>query len=542
MSPRSTVTAYALQLRSAFPASTPAAPTSDGSWKTHALALERGLKDLQAQLDEERTKNLVLTNTTADNSAPTKSKTKKAPFYRYRPPPRIDLVHVLSEAALNHSNRLPSDDCSARPTVQDDHHLLRRDSLIAAFSAFHELLHGRGNEGPPVHAPPPDLVLSFATRALEATHAHVNVPTRPVVLHALATVIPWLLDASVPLLLLCRKEKPEEATTEPPLGTFASQKTSAMSTACQATSKSSGSTEGPPPLTTSAFTILSPSLAAVEPTRNPCSGLVRLLDRLLVLVLAPLIRSVHKLSLSLVQALFPGPGNSACANVPADLRPDVLMLLRAILETLATMASSPKTRDDAKEILTSARETIAVMCLRELLQILETLMSKSARALPQLETADGTAQKLARHDASVTRLAVNDTLWFLCNVLHAVFLICDIPPGTSGQSKKDMLHQTSSRETESGMIGGTVITKLLCRIIDLARARPSRADNNEAEKLDDTAAPTDRAVSSQDKGASSGGAVNSGTQNGRGEPLLNEVGYDMLLGVAERYWQWSEAM
>ncbi|KAJ3996185.1 hypothetical protein F5050DRAFT_1761534 [Lentinula boryana] len=45
--------AFVLELRSKFPSSSPRAPTSDGSWKTHALNLENELKVLKEKHEEE---------------------------------------------------------------------------------------------------------------------------------------------------------------------------------------------------------------------------------------------------------------------------------------------------------------------------------------------------------------------------------------------------------------------------------------------------------------------------------------------------------
>lgn len=46
--------AYALDLFSRFPGTVPIAPTADGSWRTHALALETDMAALQAKYEAEQ--------------------------------------------------------------------------------------------------------------------------------------------------------------------------------------------------------------------------------------------------------------------------------------------------------------------------------------------------------------------------------------------------------------------------------------------------------------------------------------------------------
>ncbi|KAK7468391.1 hypothetical protein VKT23_002907 [Stygiomarasmius scandens] len=56
--------AFVLELRSKFPASEPSAPTSDGSWKTHALNLERQVAELQRKYEAEQIRATLLTGAT----------------------------------------------------------------------------------------------------------------------------------------------------------------------------------------------------------------------------------------------------------------------------------------------------------------------------------------------------------------------------------------------------------------------------------------------------------------------------------------------
>ncbi|KAF7331553.1 hypothetical protein MKEN_00034500 [Mycena kentingensis (nom. inval.)] len=50
---------YVLQLQAAFPPSKPAAPTADGSWKAHALSLEKELAGLRKKLDAAKIKSIA---------------------------------------------------------------------------------------------------------------------------------------------------------------------------------------------------------------------------------------------------------------------------------------------------------------------------------------------------------------------------------------------------------------------------------------------------------------------------------------------------
>ncbi|KAF7306359.1 hypothetical protein MIND_00427100 [Mycena indigotica] len=75
---------YVLQLRTVFPASQPAPPTSDGSWRTHALSLEKEMVDLKQKYDAERIKSAGIlsqpsSSTEPPSSNPSTTTTKKKP-------------------------------------------------------------------------------------------------------------------------------------------------------------------------------------------------------------------------------------------------------------------------------------------------------------------------------------------------------------------------------------------------------------------------------------------------------------------------------
>ncbi|KAJ6519192.1 hypothetical protein C8R45DRAFT_1117318 [Mycena sanguinolenta] len=99
--PDQSCAAYVLQLRAAFQPSTPTAPTADGSWKTHALALEKELASLKLKYEAEQINTLVtpsasMSDAATSNSQSVKRKPKKKAIARpVIAPSHVDLETVL---------------------------------------------------------------------------------------------------------------------------------------------------------------------------------------------------------------------------------------------------------------------------------------------------------------------------------------------------------------------------------------------------------------------------------------------------------------
>ncbi|KAJ7293946.1 hypothetical protein C8J57DRAFT_1553603 [Mycena rebaudengoi] len=111
--------AYALELRSLFSPSSPAAPTSDGSWKTHALALEKDLRTLKEKYETEQLKVLTVNSAhvgdTSDNQPSNATAKKKKPAEKYiNIPARPDLETILGDlTSRSEFASLPASDFSA---------------------------------------------------------------------------------------------------------------------------------------------------------------------------------------------------------------------------------------------------------------------------------------------------------------------------------------------------------------------------------------------------------------------------------------------
>ncbi|KAJ7480023.1 hypothetical protein B0H11DRAFT_2193934 [Mycena galericulata] len=306
--------AYVFHLRSIFPPSTPAAPTSDGSWKTHALALEKDLATMKEKYQAEQISRLAsvderlvnkgnpealsapaapTSDSTPSGSQPVKRKPKKK--LNDKPseiPVRTDLATVL-------------EDLGGRSEFVS---LPGSDSLFATLSAFQQLASAVLSSEAAVTSAQRSLLLSTTTRALTALSnvlnpilrsTEITVASRATTLQTLAVLVHHIVSTSLPLLL----RKPKRNTNQP---------------------------------------------ATVSSLLN------KLLDALITLIFDPILESFSPLSLwYLTSLLSPSPP----AALPADLRPDVLHLFQSAFSPLV---SAPSGYD------VNLRGTLAVVALREL--------------------------------------------------------------------------------------------------------------------------------------------------------------------------------
>ncbi|KAJ7151683.1 hypothetical protein C8R46DRAFT_1229217 [Mycena filopes] len=202
---------YVLHLRSIFPPSTPVAPTTDGSWRTHALALEADLAKLKKKYEAEQIKTLVVSAAPSSDTAPStsqppvKRKAKKKPTDKRTDTlaPR-DLETILEN--LNHRPEFASVPMS--------------DSLFSSFSAFQQLNSALWASDDGVTATQRSLLLSTTTRALNAvagvlhpilTSTEIHVSAETSTLQTLALLLNHIVASSLPFLLRKRKR----GTTQP---------------------------------------------------------------------------------------------------------------------------------------------------------------------------------------------------------------------------------------------------------------------------------------------------------------------------------------
>ncbi|KAJ6573886.1 hypothetical protein DFH09DRAFT_1361939 [Mycena vulgaris] len=270
--------AYVLELRSVFPPSKPTAPTTGGSWKAHALALEKDLAGLKAKYEAEQIKTLAALSApsieiAASGSQPPKRKPKKKPTEkRTDAPARVDLETVLEDL----DDRL---DFAALPSS---------DSLFSTFSAFQQLTCALTSSSTPVTASQRSLLLSTTTRALTAlatvlqpilSSPEITVPSQAAGLQAFAVVVHHLVSSSLPFLL----RKPKQ--NQPP---------------------------------------------------TVSSLLNKLLDSLITLIFHPILESFAPLSSRYLTSLL-APTPPAVLSV--DLRPDVLHLFQSAFSPLVSAPS-----------------------------------------------------------------------------------------------------------------------------------------------------------------------------------------------------------
>ncbi|KAJ6577106.1 hypothetical protein B0H10DRAFT_2236137 [Mycena sp. CBHHK59/15] len=433
--------AYVLELRSAFPPSLPEAPTADGSWKSHALALEKDLASLKEKYEAERIKTLAVSsesvlesNPIPDNqpaSSSMKKKTKKkSTEKRSDIPGRTALETVL-------------EDINGRREFAP---LPASDSLFSSVAAFQQLTSVLSSLPTAITASQRSLLLSTTTRALMAlaTVLHpilhctdVTTASKTSTLQTLAVLVHHLLTTSVPYLSRnVRKHAHHRATTS--------------------------------------------------------SNMNQLVEVLITHIIYPVLEAFAPLSRSYLAALF--PSTSTASALPVDLRPDVLHLFQSAFSPLVTADSSYEV---------NLRGSLALFTLRELENLFPPRLTDGKRTL-------------WTRDNRVTALARKDSLWYLCTVLHVLFA-----------SPKDC--STPGSALSDRPISETRILDAISRIIARCR-RPPDVEIDGAGRND---------------GISAHHPDVEDEENSSEEPpieidlqVIDQVGYEMILGVMERYWRW----
>ncbi|KAF8213812.1 hypothetical protein K438DRAFT_1957156 [Mycena galopus ATCC 62051] len=430
---RLTEPAYVLQLRSKFPPSTPTAPTTDGSWKTHALALEKDLADLKQKYETEQIKTLITpTASASDATSSTGQSVKRKP---------------KKKATANRPDVLPHTDLE---TVLESLHgrsefasLPSSNALFSGLSAFQELTSALWSSEVAATAAQRSLLLSSTNRALTSLacvlHSillsqQLSVVSQVSTLQILANLMNHLISSSLPFLL----RKPKHGIHEP--GTV--------------------------------------SLL-----------LNKLLNTLITSIFDPIVESFLPLSRRYLASLFP---TTPSTILPADLRPEVLHLFQNAFHGLVSVSS-------AYEV--DLRATIALTALRELENLFPPRRTDGAR-LPRT------------HDNRLSALARKDTLWYLCTILRVVFT----PPKDCSQSRRPTAAAVAERK----------IVDSFSRIVNRCR----RCQNiGSQEDMADTCNNSDRDPDVD------GDAIR--CSDNLDLDVIDEVGYQMILGVMERFWRWT---
>ncbi|KAJ7795722.1 hypothetical protein B0H14DRAFT_101238 [Mycena olivaceomarginata] len=271
---------YVLKLRATFPPSTPTAPTTDGSWKTHALALEKELAGLKEKYEAEQAKTLITSAALLCDAPPSSNQSVKRKPKKKAAANHQDLPHADLETVLEGLHARP--EFASLPTS---------NSLFSSVSAFQQLTSALWSSEVAVTAAQRSIVLSSTKRALTclATVLHsilcsqnITVASQVLTLQTLASILHHVVSSSVPLLL----RKPKRSTNQP--GTVSSL-------------------------------------------------LNKLLDALITSIFSPVVESFLPLSQRYLVSLFPTKPSTI---FPADLRSEILHLFQSAFHPLVSVSSA----------------------------------------------------------------------------------------------------------------------------------------------------------------------------------------------------------
>ncbi|KAJ7232849.1 hypothetical protein B0H12DRAFT_1239503 [Mycena haematopus] len=210
----------------------------------------------------------------------------------------------------------------------------------------------------------------------------------------------------------------------------------------------------------------------------------QLLDSLLTSILVPVVESLLPLSRRYLTFLFPIMPSTI---VPADIRSKVLHLFQSAFHPLISVSS-------AYEV--DLRATIALTALRELETLFPPPRTDNTR-LPRT------------HAHRLNALVRKDALWHLCTVLHIVFA----PP-------KDC--------SKSGSFAGAIAERKIADSFSRIANRCRKFDTTDSCNILDR--DTDVEIPSRN------------LPNCLDVDVIDEVGYQMILGVMEQFWRWTSEL
>ncbi|KAJ7051218.1 hypothetical protein C8F01DRAFT_1176264 [Mycena amicta] len=186
---------YVLQLRSIFPPSQPAAPTVDGSWRTHALSLEKEMASLKEKYDAERIKTL---------SAP-----PPLPPSSSEPPPSSNPSTKKKSKKKGSDKRVDSEPRTRLKGIQTElASLPGSDSLFSSLSSFQQL--ASALETDETTAAQRSLLLRTTQLVITAVSSVVQpilmtseltVDSQSATLQCLSNLLPQLLSSALSILM-----------------------------------------------------------------------------------------------------------------------------------------------------------------------------------------------------------------------------------------------------------------------------------------------------------------------------------------------------
>ncbi|KAF8060917.1 hypothetical protein FPV67DRAFT_312854 [Lyophyllum atratum] len=374
--------AYVLELQSKFPASSP--DTSNNSWRTLALSLEHDFATLKGKYEAEQIRSLALENalsapseampnSSSEQPAPAKKRLKKKPIlssiasssHKQPEVPHRDLKSILEELSV-----LPGIGIARLPPSH---------SLFSSLDNFVRLM-----SLPEVQM---ELLLSVTHRVVQAVALSVssitipptpNIPSDPDTLECLGRALHHVLNVALPLL-------------------------------------GSGTQK------------------SAEP-----QSVITLLERTTTLVLNPLIHAFSRRSETYLDSLFlssPGGVSATTSStaagglkppvaphgpLPVDVRTDILSLFRMIFCFLDGQIQSSSTLAKPSLVSYTLRASLILETVREIDRLLSAAPTIGSSG-PSRGVDSDTKQYHRLRPERAKKLAMKDSLWFLCTVLHILF-------------------------------------------------------------------------------------------------------------------------
>ncbi|KAH8799507.1 hypothetical protein DL96DRAFT_1637490 [Flagelloscypha sp. PMI_526] len=408
---------YVLDLRAIFPTSKPCAPTSDGSWRDHALKLEARLEAVNGQWEEEQRKSISLEKAVIDAeefvkklkeqlpavgepdlSKSTTTSTKKTKRKKKDATPAANVQFggsmLVDPAPATLESMMKA--FGARSDLFD---LSSRDSLLARYRDFEDLVTSTTT----VLHKPHVLILSTAQRFLDA---------------AIFFIQPFLHTAKRPETHLLQDK--------PKVDGNAFRTVHVLLDSVLRYVLSGSWTRRPKSL----------SLEVQELTTT-------FIGRLVFSLVLPGIRSFEYYSLAFL-AMCTKSTKISSATLPAipleDLRPSLFNLVLSSVQALQTSSLTSLPISSATRI--QPLETIALEAVRQLKPIVHDY---SHLCLLQSESSDGNSNSRGDLQSSLLRrLSLKDTIWYLCSIAHVVF---SAPPSPTTSSVsfpegQDLLRRT----------------------------------------------------------------------------------------------------
>ncbi|KAJ3844753.1 hypothetical protein F5878DRAFT_672814 [Lentinula raphanica] len=476
--PNQSCYSYVLELRNKFASSIPRAPTTDGSWKTHALNLENELKLLKERREIEETEFLIRVNEAAAtlaachtddretnerdiSEAPgasdkVKNATKKSG--KQKKNAAVD----ASKSNLQNSAGPKSDNSASLPrqttlkldlrTILQEHQgkdsvafqradtisssicsLAKDDSLFISLSNFDRLACALSTRALPLPTTQKILLISSTIRALDciahtldgaisaSPSARSNIQATKTV-QLVNQLLEYLLSTCFEMVFLRARSTVEEKKV----------------------GKKNGNQDQNPSRDT---TTKSPSIDELSP--EFWSSFERLLGVLSTAILEPIIKFLVVLSQQSLSYIFgvhqQGPSSTSPSNSHnlQDIRADLLSLFQNVFAQISrltgfkssdlssstqgySLASGSCSDSRSADMTSGVREYLSLAAVRELFKLFAIEYSPRGNNIKQTQgptkpKPNARSLRPRSKEERIRKLARKDAVWYLCTVLHVLF-------------------------------------------------------------------------------------------------------------------------